>query len=69
MKKQASSAADPSEIEPPSREKMTRREYVESLREHYLKGTLDDVLGADMDIPDSLVEAIYPEMYDGGSVY
>jgi len=65
MNKQASSATSPSEVDHPSRDQMTRREYVESLREHYLQGTLDDVLSADTDVPDSLVEALYPSLLEG----
>lgn len=64
MKKQPSSAAPESEVERPCRSKMTRREYVQSLRQHYLNGTLDEVLTADMDVPDSLVAAIYPELFE-----
>ncbi len=48
---------------------MTRKEYVQALRRHYLDGTLDEVLMADMDVPDSLVEAVFPELYDKDSSY
>ncbi len=62
MKKQAT-APDQIPVERPCRTKMSRKEYVKALRQHYLNGTLDEVLMADMDIPDSLVEAICPELY------
>lgn len=66
MKKQASDA-DRAPVERPCRNKMTRKEYVQALRRHYLEGTLDDVLMADMDVPDTLVEAVFPELYDSSS--
>ncbi len=68
MKKQVSEP-DRSPVEPPCRDKMTRKEYVQALRRHYLDGTLDEVLMADMDVPDSLVEAVFPELYGKDSSY
>ena len=69
MKKRPPKAEVPQKLEPARPEKMTREMYIASLREHYLNGTLDEVLWADFDVPDSLVEAIFPELYRGRYVH
>lgn len=40
-----------------------RGAYVADLRERYLAGTLDEVLLADRDVPDRLLQELFPSMF------
>lgn len=40
-----------------------RSAYVADLRQRYLEGTLDEVLIPDQDVPDRLLQELFPAMF------